>query len=917
MKKAQLLTLLLLIEISLLAQSNALLQKADSLEKKGVYTEAILLREKHLQMIQPNDTLYCDYIFSLATLYTANKEHYKATILYEKSLKIYLNNFSKNKSKLAENYNSLVLAYEAIGRFDKSTSYLKEAYKISWQYDKLNISTNVTRLGNLIAALIDIGDMKSAKSLLDTLNIYVSNFKQPPLLREWNKLNSYEKWNREIYILLTSIKFYAGIGDENNIYKLIVALEKKFLPLTKKKKEDLAHLLEAYDEIAYHYRLTKNYARAIEYYTKAEAISHQDFYRMKAAAHKAIVYYLMGNFSKAFFYVDKALTVFNFPKDNNSYYGLLALKSELLQKLNSSIESTLLLEKLYSQILNKSISTANFTTFSINQFNHKINHTQIVIFIKSGNIFYEIYQKSKQQNHLSIASHFYNLSALMFKSYYSREFYNKSLDDLNRQIIEKILTVTLEQKNANYQSVINLLENNSSKHLWKKFLSKYSENLNIPYELLYKKNKLTEELSNIEILDNKSNEDKKQQQILVQSIANLDNRINKINKRFHFFQSSEFDIANIQNKLSKKQIILRYIVADKKVFGIAILQNKIILKEIGLIAEIENKVMFFQEALKNKSFSYKHYAKKLYEDILQPFSIELQAVSNVIIIPDYFLNFLPFEVLINSTNNKMIVEEYRVSYSYSLQLWHLQNINTKQVMGTVAFAPDYSYLPSNNTATANRSNFIKLDNASLEAAEIVQINKGILYKDFDATKNNFLASLGKYGVYHLAMHAQIDNEQFENSNLIFSNNEKLFFYQLYAINFPAQMVVLSACNTGIGAMQYGEGLMSLSKALVYSGVQSSVYSLWEVPDKETSILMILFYKNLKKGQDKDKALSNAKNQFVKENPSKAHPYYWAGFIINGNIQPIKNSNKLYWYLLGSGVLLLLIVGLLKRRNKHS
>ena len=96
MKKAQLLTLLLLIEISLLAQSNALLQKADSLEKKGLYTEAILLREKHLQMIHPNDTLYSDYIFSLATLYTANKEHYKATLLYEKSLKIYLNNLKES-----------------------------------------------------------------------------------------------------------------------------------------------------------------------------------------------------------------------------------------------------------------------------------------------------------------------------------------------------------------------------------------------------------------------------------------------------------------------------------------------------------------------------------------------------------------------------------------------------------------------------------------------------------------------------------------------------------------------------------------------------------------------------------------------------------------------------------------------------
>lgn len=79
----------------------------------------------------------------------------------------------------------------------------------------------------------------------------------------------------------------------------------------------------------------------------------------------------------------------------------------------------------------------------------------------------------------------------------------------------------------------------------------------------------------------------------------------------------------------------------------------------------------------------------------------------------------------------------------------------------------------------------------------------------------------------------------------------------------------------------GEGLLSLSRALAFSGVRSSVYSLWDVPDEETSELMVSFYKFLDDGKDKDEALKMAKLDFIKNNPLKSHPYYWAGFVTMG------------------------------------
>src|SRR5690606_20235567 len=96
------------------------------------------------------------------------------------------------------------------------------------------------------------------------------------------------------------------------------------------------------------------------------------------------------------------------------------------------------------------------------------------------------------------------------------------------------------------------------------------------------------------------------------------------------------------------------------------------------------------------------------------------------------------------------------------------------------------------------------------------------------------------------------------------------------------LVVLSACNTGVGQLTEGEGLLNLSNALTYSGVRASVYSLWEVPDKETSEIMVSFYRYLETGTNKTEALANAKRDFIKNNPLNTHPYYWAGCVFNGD-----------------------------------
>ncbi len=114
---------------------------------------------------------------------------------------------------------------------------------------------------------------------------------------------------------------------------------------------------------------------------------------------------------------------------------------------------------------------------------------------------------------------------------------------------------------------------------------------------------------------------------------------------------------------------------------------------------------------------------------------------------------------------------------------------------------------------------------------------------------------------------------------------KLFVKDIYTLKLVADLVTISACESNKGELLRSEGILSILRAFIFSGAKSVVSSIWKVDDKQTSELMILFYQNLKKGIPKNLALSFAKNEYRKKhiNDGYAHPFYWSGFVLNGNI----------------------------------
>jgi CHAT domain-containing protein len=178
------------------------------------------------------------------------------------------------------------------------------------------------------------------------------------------------------------------------------------------------------------------------------------------------------------------------------------------------------------------------------------------------------------------------------------------------------------------------------------------------------------------------------------------------------------------------------------------------------------------------------------------------------------------------------------------------------------------------------------------------------------------------------MHSLTDDKDPSLSRLLFTltpkdttNDNDLTAAELYTTSLKADLAVLSACNTGFGTLNKGEGVMSLARAFTYAGVPSTVTSLWKVPDLTTREIMVDFYKNLKSGKTKDAALREAKLTYLNNAPESiaANPYFWAGFVPMGNMEAMNFEEKRplsIWGIL-AGIVGVLGIGFWAYKNKFS
>ena len=278
------------------------------------------------------------------------------------------------------------------------------------------------------------------------------------------------------------------------------------------------------------------------------------------------------------------------------------------------------------------------------------------------------------------------------------------------------------------------------------------------------------------------------------------------------------------------------------------------------------------------------------------------------IVPDGILYYLPWETLItepykqkavNYSNLAYLLKKYIISYDYSANLIYSKrtlplSLDKEKLL---AFSPDFKAQLAVNDQTKRdqlRADLSELKGAKEEVRALDALYRGQLFLGQQATEYEFKNNLQNGSVLHLATHAIVDDERPGYSRLLFSlsnqdtlNDGYLHAYELYNLKLNAELVTLSACNTGFGQIQSGEGVMSLGRAFAYAGSPNVLMSLWSVPDKSTSQIMIEFYKNLANGMPKDVALQQAKLAYIASADNMTtNPFYWSSFVLIGDPKPL-------------------------------
>jgi CHAT domain-containing protein len=379
------------------------------------------------------------------------------------------------------------------------------------------------------------------------------------------------------------------------------------------------------------------------------------------------------------------------------------------------------------------------------------------------------------------------------------------------------------------------------------------------------------------------------------------------------------DLQQVQSKyLRPGQCILDLYIRNDLVFALLIRPDTLIWRATPYDSLAHKAI----EVLKNDSREFQNYqtlpeaaylkklqdyadaAYKAYTVLIEPVRSFLS--KEVLLIPRNDLSIFPFGALLTQRETNLakpflwhfLEMEFVMSETFSAGLFQfVQNRPVPENLpGTVlAFAPfvkenapEKLNIPVGDIAALTRGEIYKpLPSSGEEAEFIAAWMNGEAFVGKEATKSNFLKKSPDFKILHLATHSAANDVLGEYSFVALQADnapnqiDMLYARDIYGLHLSADLVVLSACETALGQFRNGEGVIGLTRAFTCAGARNVVASLWSVNDASTKELMLGFYKEIKKGTPYNQALAKAKWAFIQENKQFAHPYYWAGFVLNG------------------------------------
>ena len=415
-------------------------------------------------------------------------------------------------------------------------------------------------------------------------------------------------------------------------------------------------------------------------------------------------------------------------------------------------------------------------------------------------------------------------------------------------------------------------------------------------------------------------------------------------------------LEEVQAGLRPGEAIINYFVGDSSIYVLGLNQQSVAIRKIAKpMAELQQQTQQMIALLADANSSLADFtsnAWSLHSQLLTPVLQQLSGdIHRLKIIPDGFIAYLPFEVLLTqqATAERVAhlpyaLKKYQISYAYSFTTGHYQQMRQSQgrLYSYAGFAPNANAwdLSEHPFYQQKAKNLVELAAIEEEVQTAADIFNGMAFLQQEANEATFKQMAPQSKILHISSHALLHDQYPQYSGIVLANTNNsgfktlfagmgaaqpdtvedgfLHIHELYNMQLNADLAILSACETGMGSYSRGEGIMSLGRGFAYAGCPSVLMSLWKANDQASKQLMEIFNGYLRSGLDKDAALRQAKLDYLETaDQLTSHPYFWSAFVLMGNEEAIdfsntKGQNTLWYWLLGAGLIMVILIVFFKK-----
>ena len=817
----------------------------------------VLSKELYPNDIEKQFTSIINYLTNVK----AFANYVGVTQYVEANLKEWEVQLGKKSPTLSDIYRRLGMSHNVLGNFDKGEFYLKQALNILAEAE----GQHSFKLANLYRSI------GFAYANMDLYEKAIQYYKQAVEIYEFEKKEPIEKL-ADTYTFLG--ESYANLfdGDHSLIYnqKALDEYLKIYAP-------DHKYLVWIWNSLGLSYYVKKDYPKAIFYYEKAVKVEPEFTHALYSLAR---IYVINKDFEKANLYFDKVLKIkhytegVNFTEINDlqDFDGFLLGKTKLFQLQYDETRKVEYLEKalkVFNEIKRLSI-------FNIERFDESLN------------------KESYYRNALMYQKMTIDLDYQCFQITQNQQFLSHAFDQ--SEFAKSLLTFQMFQ------------------------INRKADMGKIPAELLVTEKTALDKITQLEKLLNENVNPSVNRQLLFEEKKGYEKIKTDITLYCKDYYNSSIAVPKnilpvLQSNLNIDQTLIEFQMSDTDIYFSIVNKDGFTLKYEKIDSAFTSNIHKFQKSISTNALGkdyltnskeYCESAHYLYQKLISP--IEKLIKKRLIIAPDGILNALPFEALLVSPctrsdrfqQHDYVLLHQTISYVPSAtilnEMLKIPN-NSVQKEPFLGIAPFYDqsteYMDSLKLlATINREGLNTLPYSGEEIYQAAKILNGKTLVGKEASLEEISKILAHYKVLHFATHGKANKEKGKFSYLALSPlyaNYRLYARDISQMNLNnPELVVLSACESGAGEMQAGEGIISIAKSFIQCGTQSIVTTLWNVNDEKTKELMTYFYQNLKKEMPKDEALQSAKRSYLKQNKGEfANPLYWSAFIGIGNMMPLK------------------------------